>query len=495
MTYPLQLLLQRDELGLRLICGDAQTPIAWVHGIELLDPTPYLDGGELVLTTGQRLPDDGAAITGYIQRLVNHGVAALGYDVGVHHSRIPSALIQACQQEGLTLLEVPEPTPFAAISRAGAQQLAQQEQAALVRASDFQRRLNRLATREGIHGVLRATAAHLRRPVVLLSDGRVSGDMPGPLELALADVVERLPHPARVYQDDTVECHPLLGRSGTDSWVITTSQVPMAPLERLTLQHAGTLLALLLDNPDDVHATHRRVGAQLVRQLARPMRPTASGLEEHDAAAILRELVPDSDSYDVCVIVPPALNPTQTWQQRVAQRLAAYPLVAISDDEAIALLPPQEHELTFTSLHIGVCPEQGETTVQSRIELARAAAQRARALERARMVSGDFDMAQLLLTDAGIAHLTATLRERLALLDADVRDALVAFIEANGVADQAARELGIHRQTLTARVKRAAQALDIDTADVAARTALTLTFLRCPQPSERTGASTPDRHR
>ena len=42
------------ELGLELASGQesAQAHVRWVHSTELLDPTPWLRGGELLLTTG-----------------------------------------------------------------------------------------------------------------------------------------------------------------------------------------------------------------------------------------------------------------------------------------------------------------------------------------------------------------------------------------------------------------------------------------------------------
>jgi purine catabolism regulator len=42
-----------DELGLQLVSGQqaAQTHIRWVHSSELADPTPWLKGGELLLTS------------------------------------------------------------------------------------------------------------------------------------------------------------------------------------------------------------------------------------------------------------------------------------------------------------------------------------------------------------------------------------------------------------------------------------------------------------
>ena len=43
-----------DEMGLRLATGaeGADVPVRWVHSTELPDPTPWLSGGELLLTTG-----------------------------------------------------------------------------------------------------------------------------------------------------------------------------------------------------------------------------------------------------------------------------------------------------------------------------------------------------------------------------------------------------------------------------------------------------------
>ena len=46
-----------DEVGLELAAGaeHAEAPVRWVHISELRDPTPWLSGGELLLTTGLQL--------------------------------------------------------------------------------------------------------------------------------------------------------------------------------------------------------------------------------------------------------------------------------------------------------------------------------------------------------------------------------------------------------------------------------------------------------
>ena len=49
------------ETGLELVTGEdaADAPVRWVHISELPDPTPWLSGGELLLTTGLQLQTAG----------------------------------------------------------------------------------------------------------------------------------------------------------------------------------------------------------------------------------------------------------------------------------------------------------------------------------------------------------------------------------------------------------------------------------------------------
>ena len=53
----------RDVLGdldVRLLAGERSldVPVRWVHISELDDPTPFLAGGELLLTTGMALDSE-----------------------------------------------------------------------------------------------------------------------------------------------------------------------------------------------------------------------------------------------------------------------------------------------------------------------------------------------------------------------------------------------------------------------------------------------------
>ena len=53
------------------------TLVRWVHAIELADAPRLLHGGELVLTTGIALPDEGPLLDAYVAGLVSVGVAGL----------------------------------------------------------------------------------------------------------------------------------------------------------------------------------------------------------------------------------------------------------------------------------------------------------------------------------------------------------------------------------------------------------------------------------
>ena len=105
------------ELGLRLVSGQeaAQAQVRWVHCSELADPTPWLKGGELLLTTGLQL--EGPKLQReLIDRLADHHIAGLGFGTGFAHKHLPAALVTAARRRQFPLFEVPYELPFIAIT-------------------------------------------------------------------------------------------------------------------------------------------------------------------------------------------------------------------------------------------------------------------------------------------------------------------------------------------------------------------------------------------
>ena len=105
------------ELGLHLVSGQesAQAQVRWVHSTELPDPTPWLKGGELLLTTGIQLRGPKLQRE-LIDRLADHDIAGLGFGTGFAHKRLPAALLTAARRREFPLFEVPYELPFIAIT-------------------------------------------------------------------------------------------------------------------------------------------------------------------------------------------------------------------------------------------------------------------------------------------------------------------------------------------------------------------------------------------
>jgi purine catabolism regulator len=112
------------ELGLTLVCGQesAQAHVRWVHSTELTDPTPWLKGGELLLTMGIQL-DSPKAQRELIDRLADHEIAGLGFGTGFTHRKLPAALVTAARKRAFPLFEVPYELPFIAITERAFAQL------------------------------------------------------------------------------------------------------------------------------------------------------------------------------------------------------------------------------------------------------------------------------------------------------------------------------------------------------------------------------------
>jgi purine catabolism regulator len=106
-----------DELGLELVSGadSAQAHVRWVHCTELTDPTPWLKGGELLLSTGIQLAGPKSQRE-LVDRLADHDIAGLGFGTGFAYKRLPAALVTQARKREFPLFEVPYELPFIAIT-------------------------------------------------------------------------------------------------------------------------------------------------------------------------------------------------------------------------------------------------------------------------------------------------------------------------------------------------------------------------------------------
>jgi len=106
-------LIGERSLGMRASIGppDLDLPVHYLYPTELHDPSPYLQGHELILTVGMPVlaTDD---IPGYVRLLHRSRVAALGLGLGDHFTEPPPALLDACREAALPLVTIEAGKPF-----------------------------------------------------------------------------------------------------------------------------------------------------------------------------------------------------------------------------------------------------------------------------------------------------------------------------------------------------------------------------------------------
>src|SRR5271166_5034455 len=95
------------------------SPVRWVHVIELAQAAHLLRGGELVLSTGIALPDDSAGLHRYVAELASVGVSALAIELGSRYVRsLPPALVAAAAEHQLPLIVFEREAQFIEITEA-----------------------------------------------------------------------------------------------------------------------------------------------------------------------------------------------------------------------------------------------------------------------------------------------------------------------------------------------------------------------------------------
>lgn len=142
-------LLAVEGLGLTLRhAADTGATLRWVAASDLVDPSPFLEGGEVLLTTGIETAAWTTEWEPYAARLAGRDVVAVGLGLDLTHAATPEELVEACRRHRLTLFEVPLSTSFVAVSRTAASLLQAEEESATARGLEQQRLLVQAALRE-----------------------------------------------------------------------------------------------------------------------------------------------------------------------------------------------------------------------------------------------------------------------------------------------------------------------------------------------------------
>ncbi|MET7641735.1 PucR family transcriptional regulator [Streptomyces sp. NPDC005438] len=279
-------LVQHSALGLSVLAGQERLDraVRWAHVSELTDPTPYLDGGELLLLTALKLDvTNSEAMDAYVRRLVDKDVVGIGFAAGVHYEQVPDALLQASKSASLPLIEVPRRTPFLAISKVVSDSLAAERYRSVTAGFDAQRELTSAAlSHEGPAALLGKLAQHLDGWVALYdASAAVVASAPHWAARRAARItteVQRLrdrPAPASAVvsggevADDRIELQSVGVGSGRRARAVLAigTGAPLGTGERYAVNSAIALLTLTTERSRALQEAEGRLGAAVLRML------------------------------------------------------------------------------------------------------------------------------------------------------------------------------------------------------------------------------------
>ncbi|MDQ2629845.1 MAG: PucR family transcriptional regulator ligand-binding domain-containing protein, partial [Actinomycetota bacterium] len=301
-----------DELDLELAAGSqgAAAPVRWVHISELQDPTPWLSGGELMLTTGIPL-DTAAKQRAFVRILADRNLAGLGFGTGFSHKSLPKALVDEAKKRDFPLFEVPYSVPFIAITEKAFTRLVNEQYEVLQRGIAIQRRLERLVLEERGLEEITATIASAVGGTVAVLDGRgerlAGKGFRRQLSTEAVSLIrkEALSHagdghpfvPSHPSVAGRALAHPVISPGGgpPQAWVvIVRDSGGLGDFERLILQQAVAVVALEL--------MRRRVARETERRLAGDVVAAALG-GRMDPTELRRRLEPFGIGEEAAVLV------------------------------------------------------------------------------------------------------------------------------------------------------------------------------------------------
>lgn len=478
------------EPALRLIprlTGDAlDTPIEWVHSSDLVDPTPFLTGDTMLLTTGTQFPsdDDAGFYAAYVDRLTAAGAVAIGFGLEVIREGTPQPLVDACAERGITLVEVPYEIPFIALIRWVADRIAARDHERDAWTLGAQRAVSVAALTTGtLAAVVRALAEQVEGAVVILS---ASGDVlleDDERRLDLAPLVAEgrriLGRGTRASVETPLPGWPgfatvqTLGPRGSLRGAIGIAGAGRSDVAmQAVVTSAVAIVEVLLRYGDAERHLEQRLGAVIVRLLLDGHLAGAAA-----AAAEVDAFLPDPLRIGV---IPLDARAQPAERRRLVEALTRRGLAFVDAAPerlvfAVAAESIGELRALIESTPALAVRSIGLSAVLSPAEASTGLAQATRAQGQAEAQPAGTgpafglhvfgDSAAGLLDDLWSPAAESLARRRLGALDGEPGDLVACcrlWLQHNGHWESAAREAGLHRHTLKARVARVGTLLDLD---------------------------------
>jgi purine catabolism regulator len=498
------------DVDVRLLSGEAglEAPVRWVHISELRDPTPWLSGGELLLTTGMQL-DTPARQRKFVARLAEHQLAGLGVGTGFAHEEVPPAMLEAARELDFPLFEVPYEVPFIALTEKAFTRLVNEHYAVLQRSIAAHERLERIVLSErGLDGVVTALATLIGGAALVLdarADVLARRSFRRELDEQQVGALRRELH-ARArsgHRREFVPAHPELAEralalpvaasgapagdgAAPQAWLVAIKDTGgPSEFDRLILHQAVTIVALELLRRRVAEDTERRLAGDVLSdavsgelagaELARRLEPF--GIHARTAALVVAPLAANGGNGGTAATCEAALAGALRDE-------AVAGLVAASGSYVCALVPGAEDDDLFAlaarigerlGAELGHAPALGVGRAVAAGDARRTFHEARCALEARAMGTDDGANGNghgpATYRDLGSYQLLLSLQDEQALrlfcdsilgpiengeghYGGELVRSLEAFVECNGQWEKAARRLYCHRHTLRYRIRK-----------------------------------------
>ncbi|WP_116248615.1 PucR family transcriptional regulator [Nocardiopsis sp. FIRDI 009] len=472
MTITARDITADPDLEVRAVAGRSglDRPIRWAHVTELHDPVRWLRGGELVLTSGMGFGADPEQRRAYLRRLHHAGCAALAVAVDTPAHGVPPEILAEGDRLDLPVLQVEGDTPFIAVVETVAEHHAAERTREQNRVLAAQDAMARAALRTGPSGVLRELASATDGHTLLLDrDGTTSAAVPraeppwhARVRAAALDRARR-PRGMTVLADGEASILlQTLGATGRAlGWLALRSPAPVCPHTRMLANDAASLLAVDLLHSVQTRRIRHRERAPLLRAAltgAPGLPPALLTLPDPPWEVVyLPDAEPDALADRVSDTLPDVLGDTDA-----AHRAG---LCAV-DGGVVAVLPhsppPRHGERLWSALRdpsgaprgAGACQARGPAELPSALDRARQSA-----AEGYRHVddTGAWGLLRSCVPPEGARAfqraVLGALRDHDARHGTDLVHTLRHYLDQGAQVEATARDLGVHRNTLRARLR------------------------------------------
>jgi purine catabolism regulator len=446
--------------------------VTGAHSSEQLDPTAFLNGGELLMLDGLILPREHGAVRDYIQRLSDKGICAVAFGVAPYapfHPEVPPELLAAADDIGMPLFEIRPDTPFLAVTQAVFTLISEEKFAATKQLAAAQQRLAAAAAQPDPLSQIGRTLGELVGLGCTVCDAKIrplTSDPDGAHLAMAARYTDKLrSHGLNVSAtEDAPDKRLFLQPLGTGALRgAVVYSLPLrhadAPLPRDIMSFATTLLSIELERRYAVRVLERRPGDQAVRRLLTAM-PSARAAQLVESVGIRSERIQ--------AVSVPHIEGGALLIDTLDNALSNVLLCPYRDDELILLIPAGDSytlDILKTVLDLRPAGLGGPVrphNFAASLRQARQAAEVSATTGGGLVDAMDLGSIRVLLHlgpadslrafgDAVLGPIEAGARpEEAATLMASLR----CYLEADAIHDRAAAAAGVHRHTLRKHLRR-----------------------------------------